>query len=104
VSKYVDKASPGLFQDCCVGKHHDKATLEVRKAGGAEPVVYLKYEMDEVFISSISTGGSGGSELASESITLNFAKMKVTYTAQNADGTAGTSIPKWYHVKEHKFG
>jgi type VI secretion system secreted protein Hcp len=104
ISKFVDKASPGLFQDCCTGKHHAKATLSVRKAGG-NPIEYLKYEMEEVFITHVSTSASAASEqLASENVHLNFAKMTLTYTEQKKDGSAGKSIPKWYSVKEHKFG
>ena len=50
VTKYVDKASPGLFQNCCNGKSFATAKLTVRKAGGEDPVEYLVYDMDEVFI------------------------------------------------------
>jgi type VI secretion system secreted protein Hcp len=104
ISKYVDKSSPGLFLNCCLGKSFATASLTVRKAAGDNPVEYLKYDMDEVFISSVSTGGADGGGIATENVSLNFAKMKVTYTEQNADGTAGTSTPKWYSVKEHTHG
>jgi type VI secretion system secreted protein Hcp len=104
VSKYVDKASPGLFQNCCIGKSFTSATLTVRKAGGTDPVEYLVYEMDEVFITNVSTSGSDGGGIATETVSLNFAKMTVTYTEQNADGSAGAATPKWYSVKEHNFG
>ena len=103
VTKLVDKSSAGLFQACCNGKHFDTAKLYVRKAG-ENPLEYLKYDMDEVFITSVQTGGTDGGGLATESVSLNFAKIKLTYTVQNKDGTAGTSIPKWYHAKEHKWG
>ncbi len=104
VSKYVDKASPGLFQNCCIGKSFATATLTVRKAGGDSPVNYLVYDMDEVFITNVSTSGSDGGGIATETVSLNFAKMTVTYTEQNADGSAGAATPKWYSVKEHNFG
>src|ERR1041384_8656459 len=32
-TKYIDKSSPDLMLACCNGKHFDKATLIVRKAG-----------------------------------------------------------------------
>lgn len=104
VTKYVDKSSPGLFQGCCIGKSYPKATLTVRKAGGDNQVEYLKYDMDEVFITSVQTSGSDGGGIATETASLNFAKMEVTYTEQNADGSAGASTPKWYNVKEHTHG
>jgi type VI secretion system secreted protein Hcp len=103
VTKYIDKATPGLMQACCNGKHFATAKLYIRKAG-ENPVEYLKYDMDEVFISSVAHGGADGGGIATESVALNFAKIKLTYTVQNKDGTAGTEIPKWYHAKEHKWG
>ena len=104
VMKYVDKSSPGLFQNCCIGKSFNSAKLTVRKAGGDSPVEYLVYDMDEVFISNVNTSGSDGGGIATENVSLNFAKMTVTYTEQEADGSAGVSTPKWYSVKEHTFG
>ncbi len=104
VTKYVDVSSPSLFLFCCVGKSFSTATLTVRKAGGENPVEYLKYDMEEVFISSVSTSGSDGGGIATETASLNFAKMKVTYTEQNPDGTPGADTPKWYSVKEHTHG
>src|SRR5271165_1803403 len=54
VTKWVDASSPKLVLACCAGKHHDEATLVVRKAGGDSPVEYIKIKMQEVLISSVS--------------------------------------------------
>jgi type VI secretion system secreted protein Hcp len=102
--KHVDKASPGLFLNCCIGKSFPTATLTVRKAGGDAPVEYLKYDLTEVFISSVQTSGSDGGGIATESASFNFSKMQVTYTPQAADGSADASIDKWYNVKTHENG
>jgi len=97
-TKYVDKASPTLFLNCANGKHIPSATLTVRKAG-ENPLEYLKLDLNEILVSSISTGGSGGEDRLTENITLNFAKMKMTYTPQNVKGggespvIAGWDIP-----------
>src|SRR3954471_11793272 len=58
-TKWVDKTSPSLMLACCNGKHFDKATLVVRKAGES-PLEYLIITLEELIITSISTGGSGG--------------------------------------------
>ncbi len=87
ITKYIDKASTDLFLSTCNGQHHDTVTLFVRKAG-TNPVEYLKITMNEVMITSLSTGGSGGEDRLTENISLNFAKVKVEYTAQKADGSA----------------
>ena len=53
VTKYLDAASPKLILACCNGHHYDEATLTVRKAGGDNPVEYLKIKLQEVLISSV---------------------------------------------------
>src|SRR6202043_4195331 len=58
-TKWVDSATPKLALACCDGKHFANATLVVRKAG-EKPVEYLKIKIEEVLITSISTGGPGG--------------------------------------------
>jgi type VI secretion system secreted protein Hcp len=92
VTKYVDSASPKLMKACCSGTHFDEALLTVRKAGGT-PVEYIKIKMEQVFISSISTGGSGGEDRLTETVSLNFAKVNLDYTPQTAKGDKGTPIP-----------
>lgn len=95
-TKNIDPTSALLFQNCCNGTHFKKATLTVRKAGGKEPVDYLKITFEEIIVSSISTGGSGGPDRLTENVTLNFAKFHIEYKPQKADGTAGA-------VKEAKW-
>ena len=102
VSKNVDKATPVLMAYCCSGQHYDKATLTVRKAGGDSPVDYLKLVMEQVIISSISQGGSDGSESVSESVSLNFGKYKLTYTPQEAKGTPSGPIDQTWNIAKNE--
>jgi len=87
LTKFVDKASPNLMMHCSSGKHVPKVTLTVRKAGGDSQVEYLIINLEEVLISSLSTGGSGSDDRLIENVTLNFAKVTVDYQPQKADGT-----------------
>lgn len=87
LTKYVDKATPNLMMHCSSGKHVPKVTLTVRKAGGDNQVEYLIINLEEVLISSLSTGGSGSDDRLIENVTLNFAKVTVDYQPQKADGT-----------------
>ena len=73
---------------CCNGKHYGEALLTVRKAG-EDPVEYLKITMNDLIITSVSTGGSGGEDRLTENVTLNFAKVKVEYSEQDAKGKGG---------------
>jgi|SRR5208283_2130778 len=96
VSKYVDKSTNKLIYFCYNGKHVGNGKLHVRKAGGDDKVEYLTYEMTEVFITNFSqSDSSGGGDLASESVTLNFSKVDIKYKLQQAAGSGGDSP----HVK-----
>jgi type VI secretion system secreted protein Hcp len=88
VTKYVDKSSPDLMYSCASGKHIPKAKLVVRKAG-ENPLEYLTYNFENILISAVSTGGSGGEERLTENVTLNFAKVKMEYWTQGAKGAKG---------------
>lgn len=83
----VDKASPKLMESCCNGQHIKDAKLSVRKSGD-QPVQYLKVTLSDILVSSFQVGGnSGGDSPPMEQISLNFAKVEMIYTGQNADGT-----------------
>ena len=90
-TKYLDKTTPNLLLACCNGKHFDKAELVVRKAG-ENPLEYWHLEIEEVLVTSVSTGGSGGEDRLTENVTLNFAKAKWTFVPQDAKGAAGTKV------------
>ena len=102
ITKYLDKASPALLGKCCQGDHIKEALLTVRKAGGKNPLEYIKLQLWDVLVSSISTGGSGGEDRLTENITLNFAKFKMEYTPQKADGSAEGAMPYSYDIKLNK--
>lgn len=99
-TKWVDSASPKLLLACCDGKHFKDATLVVRKAGD-KPVEYLKIKMEEVLITSVSTGGSGGEDRLTENVSLNFATVSVDYVPQDEKGAAGTAIPMKWKIAEN---
>jgi type VI secretion system secreted protein Hcp len=94
----VNKASPKLFLACATGQHIKEASLVCRKAG-KEQQEYLKMKFTDVLVSSYSTGGSAGAEVPVESISLNFAKIEVTYCAQKADGTLESPVVHHYDLK-----
>lgn len=98
-TKYVDASSHALLLACSNGQHYTKANLVVRKAGGkGAPVEYIKIQMDEVLITSVSTGGSGGEDRLTENVTLNFAKVKFEYTAQTAVGGKDATKEMTYDI------
>jgi type VI secretion system secreted protein Hcp len=100
-TKWIDKSSPDLMLACCNGKHFDNAKLIVRKAG-ENPLEYLIITMEEVIITSVSTGGSGGEDRLTENVTLNFAKVKVDYTEQTPKGGEGAKPKMGWDIAENK--
>jgi type VI secretion system secreted protein Hcp len=96
--KQLDISSPYLFANCCSGAHVDTGHMIVRESvGGTTTQTYYQYDFTEVFIDSISWGGSAGGGKPSESISLSSKSLMVTYWPQNGDGTLGTQIPKGWN-------
>ena len=65
VTKYLDSSSAPLMLSCCNGTHFDTAVLTVRKAG-EKPLEYVTIKLQEVLITSVETGGSGGEDRLTE--------------------------------------
>ena len=43
-------------------------------------------------------GGSGGEDRLTETISLNFASYKLTYTPQNPDGSVGSAVTVEWNI------
>jgi type VI secretion system secreted protein Hcp len=100
VTKYVDAASHALLKAVCKGTHFKEAKLCVRKAGD-KPLEYIKITMNDLIISSLSSGGSGGEDRLTENISLNFAKFKYEYTIQKADGSGGATKETTWNIPKN---
>jgi type VI secretion system secreted protein Hcp len=85
ITKYIDSSTTTLFQHMCKGTHIKDATLVIRKAGD-KPLEYMKMKMYQVFVTSLSTGGSGGEDRLTEHLTLNFSKFDLDYFVQDDKG------------------
>jgi len=88
ITKTLDSASPLLFRAAAAGGHLKTAQLDFVRAD--KSVVY-QIKLTDVVISSYSK--SSGGDRPTESLTLTFTKIEVTYTKQNADGTLGPTQP-----------
>lgn len=99
-TKWVDKASPDILLATCNGKHIPEAILIVRKAG-EKPLEYLTITMNDLIITSYSTGGSGGEDRLTENVTINFAKVKFGYVEQTATGGEGAKPEVGWNIVEN---
>ena len=95
---YVSKASPKLFLACASGQNLKEAKLVGRKAGKAQQE-FLSYTFSDVLVSSYQTSGSSGDDAPMDQVSLSFAKIKVEYRAQKADGTLEAPIPAGWDLK-----
>ena len=100
ITKYVDKSSPNLMKACCKGTHIPECILTVRKAGNT-PLEYVVITMNDCIISSVSTGGSGGEDRLTETVVLNFAKVKLTYVPQKADGSGEAAVEMNWNIAQN---
>lgn len=96
-TKYIDSSSPALAQACCTGTHIPKCVLLCRKAGGKQQK-YLEITMEQVLVTSLSDGGSGGQDRLTESVSLNFSKVTYEYFKQDKDGTTKSAGQLKYDI------
>ena len=100
ITKSIDKASVDLNIYCAKGTHIDKVELEVCQITG-EKTCYLKYELENVMIQSLSIDGSG-SERPHETVLFVYDKIAWIYTPINNDGSAGVVVgPKKWNIRRN---
>ena len=97
LSKSMDKASPYLFLESCVGKAIDKVEIKFVKTSADALENYLTYTLDKVLVSSYSAS-SGGDE-PSESISLAYTKIEMKYHPRKPDNTLDSAIPAGYDLE-----
>ena len=87
VSKHTDRSTPALWHSLAVGRHIPSGSLVMRSAGGDEPVEHLRIDVEPVLVTDIATSGTVTDDRAVEEVSLNFARFRLVYTTQEADGT-----------------
>lgn len=95
VSKYVDVTTPTMNQNCCSAKPLGQVVITVGRNEAGSVMPLLVYTLDEVLVSSVSVGGGSGDK-PTETLTLNYTKIKWDYTSQKSDSTKeGTASGVW---------
>ncbi len=101
----LDIASPKLFEYCCNGKTIPKVTITLNRAGG-DKQKYMEYKLTEVIVTSVGRGGDSGSDsqdVPTESVSLAFAKIEMTYTKIGTDGKAAGNASAGWDLKANKL-
>ena len=100
-TKYIDKSTTELMILCSKGTPIKESLLTVRKAGD-NPLDYIKITLHNSIVANINTGGSGGEEVLTENIILNFEKCKVEYTGQKETGGADATTTYAWDISKNK--
>jgi type VI secretion system secreted protein Hcp len=95
IQTQLSAASPKIIAACSSGSVIKTGTLTCRKAG-TEQLEYLKIALTDVFVSAYSLGGGG--DVPSESVSLSFGQVVVTYKQQHEDGSLGGAIAAGWNV------
>lgn len=77
ITKYSDIASAKLYEHAATGDRISEATLTVRTVG-PDPWVATTLKLENIVVTSVSIGGSGGEDRLTENVTLNFSKFTIT--------------------------
>jgi type VI secretion system secreted protein Hcp len=95
----IDKASPALMQACATGVHLKEATITHRKAGKGQQE-FLVIKLNDVIITALADADS--SDASTETVSLAFAKIDVSYRPQKADGSLDAGIHFKYDLTANK--
>jgi type VI secretion system secreted protein Hcp len=85
VNKSLDKASTLIFQCCTQNKIIKSLVITCRKAG-KDQQEYLVITGTGVYVTQSQYGGSNHEGLPTETVTLSFQVLELSYREQQADG------------------
>jgi type VI secretion system secreted protein Hcp len=87
----TNAASPLFLLDCAEGILLPTATFTVGRHVGTTTTLLVRWDFQDLFVSSYQTGGSGASSLE-DTVTLAFARIHVTYFPTLPNGRPGTPV------------
>ena len=91
VSKFVDLASPQLFQRLVQGTTIPSVEL-IGLTSGEVQTVFLRYCLQNVRVSSQSQSGNRGGDSARENVTFAYGSFTQQYTRLDAKGGAADTV------------
>ena len=103
--KAIDKASPKLFSAAASGQHIKKAVISCRKASGkGNQFIYVAYTLEDVMVTGFDTNAIEETPILSETVMLDYTRIKVEYKPQKADGTPEGAVTASYDRGTNRVG
>jgi type VI secretion system secreted protein Hcp len=99
IVKPVDAASPFLYQES-FGGFGLTAKIDITRTGGDGEIKYLSIILEKACVTHYSLNTEG--TIHTESLTLNFMKICITYTPVLEDGTPDTALPCGFDIATGK--
>jgi type VI secretion system secreted protein Hcp len=98
----LDLSSPKLFESCCTGQTIPKVIINLNRAGG-DKAKYMEYKLTDVIVTSVGRGGDSGAgnDVPTETVTLAFAKIEMTYTKIGINGKAAGNASAGWDLKKN---
>lgn len=98
LTKLIDASSCDLMAYCSKGDHIPTGSLTVYKVGGTN-LDYYKIDLEKIIISSVQTSGTAGGDDVVETVSLNFAVVKIKYKKQGDDGGSAGEFEMGFNVE-----
>jgi len=86
LTRFTDPTSVDLLKNVTTGLRYPSAVVIATSSGTGTT---MKYELTNVMVTAVSLGGTGGEKQLTENVTLNFAKVKWTFTDAAGNTTFG---------------
>lgn len=102
---FADSTLPSFIKANATGAHIKNAKLRILKSSGGsknDRVDYINVTLDELVISSVQTGGSGGEERMTVNVALNFSKIKFEVWSFTGQGRNPTPASWGWNLVENK--
>ena len=99
IVKSMDKCTPKLFEQSCVGT--SKLVKIDLVQTGEQLDTYMAYELTDALISGYSVS-SGADDRPMENVSFNFTKLEMKYTPYDNKHNPGSPIPAGYDVATGK--
>ncbi len=101
-----EKASPKLLEKCLKGEVIPKLEIELTATYGGARATYLKYEMQNVMMTSYQINASGNDEAGPPTVVVgnNFEVIKVTYTEFDSAGSSQGNVETEHKVEREPAG